>query len=272
MNIKEKHQKMLYPAVRITSDAARGSGTILYSQQDKEDEDLWIYYILTNEHVIDDLIEIKKKWSNIFKRKIEQDILGTPEVETFAYKWGSRVEGSTSWKAKIIAYDKEEDLALLKMKIPFNYKYVAKLYPASKVKDLQCFMETITVGCGLGEKPVITAGFLSGFGYEIDNKEFLMNTAPSIFGNSGGSTFLKETGEFIGVPSRISVTMVGYSADPITHIGYIIPCYRVYKFLKDQYYQFIFDSNFTSEQCGKLRKEAREQDELKMLKRLKSDV
>jgi len=271
MGIAEKHEKMLYPMVRITAEKTHGSGTIIYSEPNPKNKNRYDTYILTNEHVIDFLIKIEKKWSNIFKRKIEKDILGTPEIETFKYEWSSRIYTSEGNKASIVAYDKEEDLALLKLRSPEKYPYPAKLYPIDKVKELKCFMGTYTIGCGLGEKPVITQGFLSGFGYEIENKEFIMNTAPSIFGNSGGACFLESTNRFIGVPSRLSVILLGFSADAITHMGYIIPIWRVCKFLKDQYFHFIYDNNYTLEQCEQMKKEAKERDELKMLKRLKSE-
>ena len=271
MNVNQKHKLMLYPMVRVISKNSIGSGTIVFAEKDKDNHSLFNYYILTNEHVVSKLITIEKRWSNLFKRKIEKDILGTPMIETFAYKWYSRVEGSTGWKGKIVAYDKEEDLALLKMTIPYEYKYVAKLYPLDKIKGLKCFMDIYTVGCGLGQKPLITSGFISAFGEEIENKEYLLVTAPQIFGNSGGASFLKNTGEFVGVPAASGVIFIGYSPTPITHMSYIIPVWRICKFLKDQYYHFIYDNKLTSEQCRKLRKQARTEDELKMLKRLKSE-
>ena len=48
---------------------------------------------------------------------------------------------------------------------------------------------------------------------------------------------------------------MGFSADAITHMGYFIPIDRVYKLLEDNDYQFIYDSNYSIEDCNKARKE-----------------
>jgi len=84
-----------------------------------------------------------------------------------------------------------------------------------------------------------------------------MSSAQTIFGNSGGAIFRwsqsRKKYEFIGIPSRISVQPMGFSADAITHMGYFIPIERVYKLLDDNCYQFIYDKNYTIKQCKKMR-------------------
>ena len=266
MNRTEQHELMIYPEVRITSGKARGSGTILYSAPLEDNEKRFETYILTNEHVVDDLIKVEKKWSTLLKREIKMDVLGTPIVETFEFDYVSRVIGGTTYQARIATYDKDEDLALLRLDTPRVFPYVATLLSRDEFNDLTAFMPVVTVGCGMGNKPVQTFGYLSGFGYEIENKDYILISAASIFGNSGGATFLHETGEFIGVPARITVASLGWSADVVSHLGFDVPVWRVYQFLEDQMFQFIYDAEFTAKQCAEMREQTRKEEELKMVR------
>lgn len=267
---KEQHQLMVYPEVRITATVANktaiGSGTILYSQPLEADNSRFETYVLTNEHVVDGLIKVEKKWSALLRREIKMDILGTPQVETFEFDYVSRVIGGTSYQAGIATYDKDEDLALLRLDTPRPFPHVARLYPRADFNKLVAFMPIVTVGCGMGNKPVMTFGYLSGFGYEIENKDYILCSAASVFGNSGGATFLHETGEFIGVPARITVAVLGWSADVVTHLGFSIPVWRVYQFLEDQIFQFVYDDTYTAAQCAEMREKKRSEEELRMLR------
>ena len=102
----------------------------------------------------------------------------------------------------------------------------------------------------------------------IDNYEYWLSTAPSIYGNSGGGVFAPQDGEwgFIGIPSRIAVTG-GWSSQAITHLGYFIPIHRIYKWLEDECFQFIYDDSFTIGQCEKLRQEKKQLKRMEMISR-----
>jgi len=233
---------------------------VLYVEPAPDAAEMWDWYVLTNEHVVDNLIKIEERWDAVLKRDVKRDILGTPTVEVFTYAYTSRTVGHTGLQAEIVAYDKEEDLALLKVRVPYPHKHTAQLIPRDRVNALVAFTPVWNVGCGMGEKPVITFGYLSGFGFEIENKDYFLVTAPSIFGNSGGSTFLEETGEMIGVPARITVATLGWSADVVTHMGFSITAERIYAFLDNQVYDFVYGSGRTSVQCAEERKAKREAD------------
>jgi hypothetical protein len=43
-------------------------------------------------------------------------------------------------------------------------------------------------------------------------------------------------------------------------MGYFIPVHRVYNFLEEQCFQFIYDSNYTPSKCAKLREQKREKE------------
>ncbi len=55
-----KHEKFLYPVVRIYSKTAAGSGTIIYSKTDPDNEGEFLTFCLTNHHVIADLHRVQR--------------------------------------------------------------------------------------------------------------------------------------------------------------------------------------------------------------------
>jgi len=260
LNLKQQHEKCLYPEVRIRTKTAMGSGTVIFCHETPGEEGMWDTYVLTNEHVVDSLISIEDRWNNVLKREVKEDALGHPDVEVLTFAYVSRVIGSTSYQADIVAYAKEEDMALLRIRAPQKFDYVAELYPEAEIKKLISFAPLWAIGCGLGGPPAITAGYLSAFNIDIENREFWLITAPIIFGNSGGATFLQETGQFIGIPARVSVKQIGWSVDVVTHLGFIIPVSRVYQFLRDQIWDFIIDPARTAAECEKEREQKRKRD------------
>jgi len=256
-------RELLLPNVRVRSGNAGGSGTVLYSQPNGNGG--YSTYILTNHHVVENNIEVQKKWSPLLKKKVDVDILGTVETHFFKWQYSSRAIGATEISADIMTYDVEEDLALLKIRDEDAAPAVAKMFKRGEEKNLRLGQELLAIGAGMGEAPVITHGILSQFGREIDNREFWLSTAPTIFGNSGGAVYLAETNEFLGVPARIAVIASFFGSDAITHLSYFIPITRVYKFLESQMFRFVYDSDFTEEGEETAREEARAQEERKLV-------
>lgn len=253
-----RHRKIALPCVRIRAKGASGSGTIIHSKEGST-------YILTNHHVVKKSITIENKWSSLLKSEKKTDIFEVVEVHLFDYQWESRAIGGMTIQADIMAYDKEEDLALLRLRNKQAFPdRVAELYPREKENELRVGMKVIAIGAGMGEPPIQTEGLLSQFGQEIDRREYWLNSASTIFGNSGGSLFLKESLQLIGVPARISIAMVGFSIDPIPHLSYSVPITRIYNFLEEQKFRFIYDDTFTEEEEEELRKTLREDEERKI--------
>jgi len=232
----KRHAELMRPVVRIVAEKAAGSGTVIYSADGADGRST---YILTNHHVVDGLISIEKRWSTLLKRELKDDKFGIPRVDFFRYQWEARSVGATNIDADIMAYDPDEDLALLKVRDTSFDPQVAKIYPRSEEPKLRVTMPVYSVGAALASPPIMTGGFLSQFGQDIALREFWLSTAPIIFGNSGGATFLADSHELIGVPARIAVTQSMFSADAITHVNYIIPITRVWQFLDDQRFRFI---------------------------------
>ena len=272
--IKEKHKHMLYPTVRVRTGKAGGSGTLIYSKQvPNAEEGIFESYVLTNEHVIDDNIKVEKKWSTLLKREVKTDILAECSVEMFNFEYGSWEAGHSAYRSEIMCYDKDMDIGLLKIRSEKPFDNVAKMFPRGEHKtQLRLFQPVYAVGCGLGHPPLQTGGELAGFTDIMDNYPYWLSTAPTIFGNSGGSVYLDGTYELIGVPSRIAVIASGFSADAITHMSYFIPIQSIYNFLEDQLFDFIFDPNVTSDECAGQRKHKRDRDEKNMAVDVEKDA
>lgn len=252
------HEEISLPCVRVRAEKVGGSGTVIYSAADDNSE--FSTYVLTNHHVVDDLIKVEDKWDPILQREVKRDTRGIPEVHFFTYRWKSRATGAAAVEADIVAYDKDKDLALLHLRSGQKVPAVAKLLPRGAEIDLRVGMPVICCGACLGEPPIPTQGMLAQFGREIDREEFWLSTAPSIFGNSGGALFLAATHEFIGVPARVAVYALGFGTSAVTHLSYAIPITRVYGFFEAQMFRFIYDPAFTEPSEEKARKDALDAD------------
>jgi hypothetical protein len=67
-----------------------------------------------------------------------------------------------------------------------------------------------------------------------------MMSAPTIFGNSGGGVFHRETLEMIGVSAMIC-TFDNPVSTPVPHLGILVPLDSVYDWLRDNKFTFLFD-------------------------------
>ena len=257
--IIQQHEEMFYPTVRVRTKKAGGSGTVVYSEEYKDE----VYtYIITNQHVIDDSVHIEKRWDPVLKRKVDKEILDTVYVEYFKYNNYSHTVGSFAVEADIVAYsevDGGQDWALLRMRDTENKAdWVANMFPLEDIENVHIFDDCYAVGASLGHPPVASNGMITYMDDEIDHYKYWMSSAPTIFGNSGGAVYRwssnRKKYEYIGIPSRISIQPMGFSADAITHMGYFIPIDRVYQLLEDNDYQFIYDSSISIDECKKARK------------------
>lgn len=261
---KEFHEKIVYPVCRVRTDRAGGSGTVVYSNPLPDNPEEWETYILTNFHVIEDAISIRKEWSPLKGRKVPKEYRKTVNVEFFEYKYLSDCVGGLSVEADIECWDKDEDLALLRTRTIKPASYVAELYPKEEDNKIKLGYGSYACGCSLGHTPLHTTGEIVSKVDEIENKKYWMSTAQTIFGNSGGAMFLRD-GRFIGVPARITALKLGFGVDIITHMGFFIPIERIYDFLEEQMYQFIYDNEYTSTQCKDMRDKRRREEDKKLI-------
>ncbi len=265
MDILEKHEKMLYPMVRVRTTKAGGSGTIIYSEKVPGTDDVWETYLLTNFHVVADAVRLEKVWNTLLQREMQKDVMAEVSIERFLFEYDSWEPTTRGYQGDIMMYDKNMDIALVKIKSSKPFKRVATMFPKGQEKErLKFFTPLYAIGSGLGHPPLQTMGEMAGFDDIIENYPYWLSTAATIFGNSGGAVFLAETGEYIGIPSRIAVVIIGFGGDAITHMSYFIPIISIYKFLEDNLFQFIYDKSFDSIKCAEMRRNKRERDEARM--------
>ena len=239
MNQKDLHDKVLYPVTRVKTGKAGGSGVLVYSEPDPNDETKYVNIVLTCQHVIDSAISVKDEWDSLLKREIKKDIMEEISVEIFDYD-GSKISSANSSQAEIIAYDKEHDLAAVKLHNSRPMDYVATIYPKDELDQLQLFDEVWTSGCSLLHDPFSNKGELTYLREMIDQKSYIMYNAPSIFGNSGGGVF-HGNGTLLGLCSRITNIQLGFGIDVMTWMGFGTHPSRLYEFFEHHELQFIYD-------------------------------
>lgn len=244
-DIDTKLEKVLYPCVRVTNGRGGGSGTVVYSE-DREGKKEFQTFVLTNHHVVANLINVEKQWDNLTQSYhfVERNDLA--DVELFQYTNGGRTVTKMPVKADIIAYVVEEDMALLKLRYTFEVKFKTKILPQGK--QLRLFQQIYAVGCPLLVDPMFTSGEVSNLSYLIDNKPYTGGTANIIWGNSGGAVLSKfEDGEwyFCGIPSRGQGAPNGQF---VTYLGYYITPERIVNFVVVNKLDFLIDEKKTPTQ------------------------
>ena len=248
MDLKTKHEKLLYPVVRCFGKSGAGSGTVIYSEPDPKNDGEHLSFILTNHHVISDLISLKDAWDSVLKQTRKKEFVDKAKVEIFSYHSMSTIDSSNRYSADIVAYDDQDALAILKMESPKKFDHVAPILPEDKIKSLRLYMDVAVTGCSMAHEPFTNYGQLTFLSEEIDQKKYFMVNASSIFGNSGGALFLVNNpdmeeywGHLIGVPSRISTLQLGFGVDILTFMGFSAHTSRLYEFFREQHLDFLVD-------------------------------
>jgi S1-C subfamily serine protease len=259
LSLEELHSRILYPVVRVRLEKSGGSGTVIYSQPTRGAKAGTEHqtFVLTNHHVIEDALKIDEKWDSLLQRRTKQEVRGKVAVDLFDYVDLSTCVSSNTHMADIVAYSPEQDLALLKLVSPKRVEHVASLFPRGEEDHIKMFTEIYSCGASLLHEPFANKGRITYLQEIIDNETYWMNSANSIFGNSGGAVFLADTGEFIGVPARVTTKQMGFGVDIITWMSYAIPIPRIYNFLEDQEMQFVYDEKETFE-AGLKRREKKQ--------------
>jgi len=257
--VRRYHEQLLYPVVRVHGKEGGGSGTVIYSEPDPENEGEYLTFVLTNHHVIESLIQRKEDWDGLLKRKVEKEFVAHAKVEVFTYHQMSRVVSSNAHRGELVAYDEHHDLAILRLMAPSQYPYVAKLLPRDRIKSVRVFDKITVCGCSLLHDPIARFGYISYLDELIDEKTYIMVDAGMYFGNSGGACFLAETGELLGVPSRVAVKSLGFGGDVVTWMGWVSSPSRFYEFIDQQELRFLYDSSDTYRDALKRRGACRRQ-------------
>jgi len=258
MDLKQLHERILYPVVRVRAADSGGSGTVIFSEPDPEAEGEYQSFVMTNWHVVEKAIMVKDEWDSVLKKKRKRDVLDTVYVELFDYVHLSHRNSANTFEAEIVAYDQNEDLAILKLDNPKPVEHVVKLISRKDAKDIKLFTPVWACGCSLGHDPFATDGHITYLKEDIGNRLFWMDSADVVFGNSGGALYHGATGEQIGVTARVATMQLGFSVDVNTWMNFCIPASRIYDFFDEQELRFLYDDTDTYAEAMERRKQRME--------------
>ena len=240
LTVQEVHAKVLYPVVRVRTGNSGGSGVLIYSEPDPDNEGRYINIALTCQHVVDSAIKIRDEFDPVLKQQRKSDYFEEVAIEVFDYD-GSKLISSNSTQADIIAYDKHHDLAAVRLHNFRQQPFVSSIIPKDEIDELKIASPVVTCGCSLLHDPFPNNGTLTYLREVIEQKAYLMSNAPSIFGNSGGGLFHGETGHLLGLTSRVTVTQMGFGMDVQTWMNFSTHPDRLYEFFEHQELQFLYD-------------------------------
>ena len=240
----KKIKEMLYPTVMVDLRDGAGSGTIIFSSGRKhdswKDEGIWSL-VLTNHHVVSGAISISDEFDPKKGKTVKKETRRPVHIRLWDYNDYSTAVGTTGRVGRIVAWDKDRDLALLRLDDKERViESVAKFWP-EKVGGPYLFQKTWAVGSGMGYPPYPTEGLLSGInGKDVKGRSLYLSSSPIIFGNSGGSLWAyskkRDMYEMIGVPSMVGAYGWG---SIIPHIAWSRPITEIRAFLRENDFGFV---------------------------------
>ena len=215
---------ILGPSVQVNVNGSVGGGTLLFSRETHS-------YVVTAHHVVHKII-------------VGHDAETRPPAEVTLYTEAGAVADTV--EGDLVAWDERKDLALLRLRVVHEYGTVARLASRETLRSVRVFTPIYAVGCPLGHDPLPTPGEVATLNKELNGERFWMMNAPTIFGNSGGGVFHRETRELIGV-SVMVCTYDGAVSTPVPHLGIMVSLDTVYDWLDSLNYNFIYDPEFPLE-------------------------
>jgi S1-C subfamily serine protease len=219
-------QQILHPVFQLSGGEAVGSAVLIHQGED----DLGRYYLaLSCYHVVRDILEERGEIQDLRQEKLSAVFTAIDATET---------NGS----ARLMEWDIDNDLALLRLDTQQDLGPVAKIAPRQSKHHLGVFSEIYTVGCPLGTAAQATHGEITREAWQIDGQDYWMISSPAYFGNSGGGVFDSESLELVGIFAKI-YTHGSYRPQVITHMGLAIPIHVIHDWLAEVGYQEILPSN-----------------------------
>ncbi|MBI4563903.1 MAG: trypsin-like peptidase domain-containing protein [Planctomycetes bacterium] len=222
---------ILQPSVQVSIQGSVGGGTIIHSHPEKSGA--YGTYVITAFHVV--------------QKALDPDGAGEEMPHPVLVRvYGAEDSPDETVDSDLLLYDERKDLALLKLRSRKPYPLSARLASRDHIRAARVFTPIYTVGCPLGHDPLPSFGEITTHHKEVNGERFWMMSAPTIFGNSGGGVFHRETLEMIGVSAMIC-TFENPITVPVPHLGILVPLDIVYDWLAAHHYQFLFDEGSTPE-------------------------
>ncbi len=212
------YERMIAPTVQVMCGLDVGAGTIIAC---RHVEGSWRGYVLTAFHIVAGAEQEKPD-----------------SITVTVYRSGGTRAGEM-FEAELVSSKECVDLALLEIEMD-TPSFIAHLALRESLRTIEVFTRVYAVGCPLGEPPLQTGGELSSKRKVLLGETYWMVSAPTIFGNSGGGIYLAESGELIGVLSRVSAynNIVNIA---VAHMGIFVPATEIYTWLNEEGYAFVYD-------------------------------
>jgi S1-C subfamily serine protease len=221
----QMQRDILGPSVQVNVQGSVGGGTLLYSRETHS-------YVITAHHVI----------QKILSGDTDAETRAPAEVTLY----DDHGTATDTVEGDLVAWDDRKDLALLRLRAVHEFRNVARLASRDFLRSIRVFTPIVAVGCPLGHDPLPTLGEVATLNKEVRGEKFWMMNAPTIFGNSGGGVFHRETRELVGV-SVMVCTYDGAVSTPVPHLGIMVSLETVYDWLDSLNYHFIYDPEFPLE-------------------------
>lgn len=222
-NVDWMKDRMILPTVQLRGSGTVGSGVVVYSEaQDDGDDAHYATLVLTAHHVV----------LEVLGGRSDERLLR--EVQVFDAADGT----ATTETAELVVFDRDRDIALLRLNSTRRFPYVAELISVPDLQRLDVFTRAYAVGCPLGNRPLPTVGEISSKRKVVGDQAFWMINAPTFFGNSGGGVYLGENCRLIGVSSMI-YTYGKTHPTVVPHMGLFVPLDVVYQWLDSEGFSFV---------------------------------
>jgi hypothetical protein len=222
VNFEKLYHDLLHPSVQINARDAVGGGTLFHTEP-LGASGAHLAHILTAYHVI------QKSLGERGRR---------PEpIEARLYREDGSVLGN--FTAEVVSHSEPRDIALLRVRVGEPIKTLARLAGRPFLKTVRVFTPVYAVGCPLGHDPIPTLGEISSLNKKVGGENFWMVNAPTIFGNSGGGVFHRETHELIGVSAMIC-TYDNIVSTPVPHLSIVTSLATVYDWLDAQGLAYLY--------------------------------
>jgi S1-C subfamily serine protease len=219
-DVDRLYTDLLHPSVQVNARDAVGGGTLIHTEALAGGK--YKAHILTAYHVIQKSISTKER----------------SPIEVRLY----RPDGTTmgNFDATLVSHSDARDIALLSVTVPEPVTTLARLAARKTLNDVRVFTPVYAVGCPLGHDPIPSIGEISSLHKQINGENFWMVNAPTIFGNSGGGIFHRETHEMIGISAMIC-TYDNLVATPVPHLSIVVSLETVYRWLDAQNLQYLYE-------------------------------
>ena len=226
LSVSQRKRLLIHPVIQMRGNGTVGSGVLVYSEPfaGEGPEAGYCNLALTAFHVVSEIL------GDRLNRKIDRVKLFSP---------GSR-QSREVVSARLVAFDKSKDIALLRLDSKRKIRDVARLMMGSSLDRLDIFSPACAVGCPLGNSPVATLGQITAVDKEVEGESFWMINAPTYFGNSGGGVYSVPDCNLIGIFSMI-YTYGKAKPMVVPHMGLFLPLDSISRWLVSEELGFVLD-------------------------------